>query len=229
MKTHWTDRLSEYLDGELTPAEQAACASHLASCDTCRGLLDELQMVVTTARADVDRDPEADLWPGIVHRIGPPSPIGAPWRSRRQVVLTLPQLALAASLLIAVSAGVAYVAAGRSTTTGVVPEHAVQAYAEPLLPMSADVERANFADAEFDQAVADLESVLSDLRDELHPQTVMVIERNLATIDEAIREAREALDRDPANTFLNSHLAEARRKKLDLLRHATMMQSSSGD
>jgi hypothetical protein len=91
------------------------------------------------------------------------------------------------------------------------------------------VERANFADAQFDQAVADLERVLSELRDELDPRTVVVIERNLAAIDQAIREARAALDADPANTFLNSHLADARRKKLELLRQATMLQSSSGD
>jgi hypothetical protein len=56
----------------------------------------------------------------------------------------------------------------------------------------------------------------------------MVIERNLAAIDEAIRQAREALDSDPANPFLNSHLADSRRRKIDLLRHATTL-NSAGD
>jgi hypothetical protein len=65
-------------------------------------------------------------------------------------------------------------------------------------------------------------------RDELDPRTVMVIERNLAAIDEAIRQARAALDSDPANTFLNSHLADARRRKIDLLRHATTL-NAAGD
>ena len=49
---------------------------------------------------------------------------------------------------------------------------------------------------------------------------MQVIERNLDAIDAAIAEARAALDRDPANTYLNSHLADARRRKLDLLRRA---------
>jgi hypothetical protein len=74
--------------------------------------------------------------------------------------------------------------------------------------------------------VADLEQILLDQRETLDPRTVVVIERNLRLIDEAIRQARAALDADPANTYLNSHLADARRRKLDLLRRAT---SLSGD
>ena len=65
-------------------------------------------------------------------------------------------------------------------------------------------------------------------REQLDPQTVMVIERNLQTIDQAIQQSREALDPDPANTYLNSHLADARRRKLDLLRRAAGL-SSGGD
>jgi hypothetical protein len=101
--------------------------------------------------------------------------------------------------------------------------------AETMMPPSADVMPANFADAQFDQAVLDLERILIEQRDELDPRTVVVIERNLTVIDDAIRQARAALDADPANTFLNSHLADARRRKLDLLRRATAIASSSGD
>jgi tetratricopeptide (TPR) repeat protein len=238
--THWTDRLSEYLDDEMSATERAACDTHLAVCSACREALDGLQWVVTTARADADQAPPADLWPGVLQRMVPadaggradvPQPDFASARSRatRQVVFTLPQLALAASLLIAVSAGVAYLAAGRVVSPPDATVTVVQAFAEPVMAPSADVARADFADAQYDEAVADLEKILADLRDELNPQTVMVIERNLASIDQAIREARAALDADPANTFLNSHLADARRKKLDLLRRATAIHSISGD
>jgi tetratricopeptide (TPR) repeat protein len=238
--THWTDRLSDYLDDEMSATERAACDAHLAVCSGCREALDGLQWVVATARADVDQAPQADLWPSVLQRIAPanagggadfahPALTAAGSRATRQVVFTLPQLALAASLLIAVSAGVAYLAAGRVVSPPNVTEVAVQAFAEPVMAPSADVARADFADAQFDEAVADLEKILADLRDELNPQTVRVIERNLASIDQAIREARAALDADPANTFLNSHLADARRKKLDLLRRATAIHSLSGD
>src|SRR4029453_10832836 len=120
MSTHWTERLSEYHDGELSPAEHAECAAHLAQCDDCRDLLQELQLVTVAARADADRDPSKDLWPGILGRIAPaeagalteagantiPFPAVSGRASarpaRRQFTFSIPQLALAASLLMAV-------------------------------------------------------------------------------------------------------------------------------
>lgn len=236
MTTHWTDRLSEFHDGELSPADHAACEEHLAACEGCRQLLSELRAVAASARADADRVPETDLWPGILARIGTPverGPAGRaePWHGsrRRQIVFSVPQLALAASLLIAVSAGVSYVAAGRARGGATSTESPIQAMAEPMIAASAEVVPANFADEQFDRAVADLEQMLHAQRDDLDPRTVVVIERNLAVIDEAIRQARAALDADPANTFLNSHLADARRRKLDLLRRAANITSTSGD
>ena len=236
MNTHWTERLSEYIDGDLSAAENAACAAHLEECAECREVVAELRDVLSVAQGAVDRVPDANLWPGVLSRIAGGSSasnviaFAAPTsHAPRRIVFTLPQLALAASLLIAVSAGVAYLAAGRAMSPSVAPEHTIQAQAEPLLPASASVERADFADAQYDQAVTDLEKTLVDMRDELDPRTVVVIERNLAAIDQAIREARAALDADPANTFLNSHLVDSRRKKLELLRRATMIHSTSGD
>jgi negative regulator of sigma E activity len=226
--THWTERLSEYLDGELPLAEAAACEAHVAECGDCRAVLEELRTVIASAKSDPEQLPTTDLWPGVLSQIQSRSE-GEVMSRGRQYVFTLPQLALAASLLIAVSAGVAYLAAGRSLSAPAAHEDAIQAQAEPSIPPSENVQRANFADAQFNQAVADLEQILIDMRDELDPRTIVIIERNLSAIDQAIREAQAALDADPANTFLNSHLADARRKKLDLLRRATMIHSTSGD
>ena len=241
MNQHWTDRLSEYHDGDLTPAERAACEAHLAVCFACTEALEDIRAVAGAAKADPDQWPAQDLWPGLAAKIasaadsaaggspGTAPSVVVPFRRTRSFTFTLPQLALAASLLIAVSAGVAYVAAGRVLTRPPVLEDPIQAQAEPMMPPSADIGMANFADAQFDQAVSDLEHILIEQRDELDPRTVVIIERNLTVIDEAIRQARAALDADPANPFLNSHLADARRRKLDLLRKATTLPAPSGD
>lgn len=277
MSTHWTDRLSDFQDAELSPTDHAACEAHLAECDECRTVLQELRLVTVIARSDREREPTTDLWPGVLGRISradQPTPrlprsaeadakaevrplnaetrlhneriaevvafehprdratafgsasADASARSPRRISFSVPQLALAASLLIAVSAGVAYVAAGRNVVRPTAQEVPILAIAEPLSIPSAEVAPANFADAQFDKAVSDLEQILLQQRETLDPRTVVVIERNLRLIDEAIRQARAALDADPANMYLNSHLAEARRRKLDLLRRAT---SLSGD
>lgn len=168
-----------------------------------------------------DEMPSRDLWSGVSERIQVRS---AP----RQVAFTLPQLAMAASLLIAVASGLTWMAARPPAATDR-SQPVIQAYGVTDDQAEGKIVPANFADAQFDAAVSDLETILRDERDRLDPRTVLVIERNLKAIDDAIREARMALNNDPANPYLNSHLADARRRKLDLLRHATTLSSAGGD
>lgn len=99
---------------------------------------------------------------------------------------------------------------------------------EPFAPASADVKPVNFADAAYDAAVTDLERILAEQRDRLDPRTVRVVERSLQAIDEAIRQSRDALASDPNNPFLNSHLADARQRKLEMLRRAAQL-AEGGD
>src|SRR5260370_21296552 len=102
MNARWTDRLSEYVDGELGVADAAALEAHLPSCGDCRATLEELRRVVTRAGKLDDRPPVADLWPEVATRIGL-SPVAqrvaarAAGRALRPAVVTRPHL-LAASL-----------------------------------------------------------------------------------------------------------------------------------
>jgi hypothetical protein len=77
-------------------------------------------------------------------------------------------------------------------------------------------------------AVADLERALEQRRGRLDTATVRVIEKNLGIIDRAIRNAQSALAADPGNTYLNLHLAEQMRRKVELLRRATALASAQG-
>lgn len=165
--------------------------------------------------------PPRNLWPAIEARIAAAPPARPGWT----VTLTLPQLAMAATLLVAVSAAVSWVAFGSSRLETIPLQQPIVAVAEPVDRQRPDVLPANFADAQYEAAVADLERILQEERDRLDPRTVMVIERNLRAIDVAIRQARAALDADPANPYLNSHLADARRHKLDLLRRAASLST----
>ena len=178
-----------------------------------------------------DELPSRDLWQGVAARIAStPASSATPVTTGRRLTFSPATLVLAASLLIAVTAGLTWLVArqpagGNAATDGPV----IQAYGLPDDSTSGQIVQANFADAQFNAAVTDLEQILRDERDRLDPRTVLVIERNLKAIDDAIQEARTALNNDPANPYLNSHLADARRRKIDLLRHATTLASTGGD
>jgi hypothetical protein len=167
-----------------------------------------------------DELPQRDLWPSVSARLE---------TRRTQFTFTLSQLAVAASLLIAVASGLTWLATQRPVrSVGGQPQQVIQAYTADTND-GGRIVPANFADAQFNAAVEDLEHILREERGRLDPRTVLILERNLKTIDSAINEARMALEQDPANPYLNSHLADARRRKLDLLRHATELASSGGD
>lgn len=213
MNDQWMDRLSEYVDGDLTPAERTALEAHLAACGTCRGTLDELRRVVARAQALDDRPPGADLWPGIAEHIGVVSL--AARRERRRLSLTMPQL-VAASIVLALLAGgsVRFMFPNRPlaptpSTTSVLSNVGMS----PL-------------DARTAASVAALEETLARNRGRLDTATVRVIEKNLGIIDRAIRDAQSALAADPANAYLNQHLAQETRRKLELLRQAATLASA---
>jgi hypothetical protein len=211
----WTDRLSDYLDDELSPSERAALEAHVTECRECTGALAELRQVIARASALPSRPPAQDLWPGIAPRLDAPRTV---WpflkRAERRVSFTLPQLVAAGLALMVMSGGGVWVLnhGGRATT---------------LTPVAAapdpDVLPVTLADPRYDEAVADLQQTLQDGRGQLDPGTIAILEANLATIDRAIDESRRALAADPANLYLNNHLADARQRKLVLLRRAAAM------
>ncbi len=236
MSAHPLDALSDYLDDGLDPQARAAIDAHLVACEPCRLVLADLTALRGAAAQwrDAEAAPAADLWPGIAARLAGPrelAPAGAPpgtapgpriaWYQRRWSV-GLPELALAATLLAALG--------GTLLWPRAVPAPPAAGAAAPIIAEAeafdggdGQVAPVNFADAQYDAAVTDLERVLREQRERLDPRTVVVLERNLRVIDDAIREAREALAIDPANALLNAHLAGARQRKLDLLRRAALI------
>jgi hypothetical protein len=78
----------------------------------------------------------------------------------------------------------------------------------------------------YDAAIAELEGALAAGRGRLDTATVRQIEQNLAVIDRAIAQARAALAADPADAYLNHHLADTMRRKLQLLRRASTLATA---
>jgi anti-sigma factor RsiW len=225
MNDQWVDRLSEYLDDELPEGERIALEAHLQGCAECSEILAGLLGVVRRARLPDNTPPQRDLWPGIAERIGSSSVTNivdlTAHRARRRWSFSLGQLAAAGIALMAVSGGSVWFLSGAgqpAITTRVVlapPNNppAINAVARPR----------GTATQSYAVAVADLEQVLANNRGQLDSTTIKVIEQNLAAIDRAIAQAQQALNADPANLYLNTHLAETMRRKLDLLRQAAAL------
>ncbi len=211
MNDQWTDRLSEYVDGELAAGERTALEAHLATCAACRATLEELRKVVAHAKSLEDQPPKADLWSGIHARLTPGRRTGvsrdATTRSWR-VSFNVPQLIAASIALVLLSAGGMWVALHQQRPVR-------DAY---VTPRPTNMANAAVWTGRTDAAIADLQDVLKRNESRLDTATVRVVRENLALIDRAIAQARAALEADPGNAYLNLHLADTMRRKLELLR-----------
>jgi len=212
MNDQWTDRLSEYVDGELANGERAALEAHLTTCAACRGAARELRQVVARARALDNRAPKADLWPGVAKRIGAAKV--ADIRSRRRFSFSVPQLIAASIALILLSGSGMWLALGSRQTATRAPKP------------DAEWQVLNVSTGRTDAAIADLQDVFERNKSKLDTSTVRVVQQAFTTIDRAIAEARTALQADPSNAYLNLHLADTMRRKLELLRRVNAIATA---
>ncbi len=108
------ERLSDYLEGELSPNDRRALEAHLASCLRCAALARDLEGIRAAANVLPELRPSRDLWDGIAERIeAPVMPLvqRAPavvLPSMRRRSLDRLRLAAVAAALVAVTAGVTY-------------------------------------------------------------------------------------------------------------------------
>lgn len=216
MNDQWTDRLSDYLDDELAAGERAALEAHLATCPDCRTTLGELRQVVARAQTLEDSEPETDLWDGIHRELFPArrtevTPI------RRRFAFSVPQL-IAASIGLVMLSGSATWMAVRSLqpATGITQ----QPTPEPGFVAVSYDSRAFSRTA---VAIAELQEELTANESQLDTATVRIVRQNLAVIDRAIGQAQKALQRDPNSAYLQLHLANTMRQKVELLRRANTL------
>lgn len=218
MTDQWTNRLSEYLDGELDSSERAAIEAHLATCGRCYATLGELRQVVARAKALTDTEPAKDLWAGIRARIaeGSEPRRHAPGMARRRFSFTVPQLLAASIALVLLSSGSAWLALRQRPMNT----------PEPIAVTPPAGTRVASWTGSTDIAVGELEAALTQNEKRLDSTTVRIVRKNLAIINRAIAEARIALRNDPGNAYLNLHLADTMRRKVELLRRVNDMAAA---
>ena len=233
----FTDRLSDYLDGEdLSARDRAEIDAHLETCSRCQTTLAELREVAARAASLPDAAPTVDLWAGVAARLTPSAVVPFARPRHRRFSFTLPQLVAAGLALMVLSGGLVWVMQlddPRASLPSAVAQVEAPAVAPAELDAAAPISRSSvaFVDPDYDQAVADLERILETGRSRLDAETVRIVEDNLRAIDQAIEQSRKALRSDPNSVYLNNHYAASRSRKLALLRRAgalTMAQDSFG-
>lgn len=228
----WTDRMSDYIAGELPAGTAGEMEAHLAECGGCRRTLEELRAVVAEAEALGPMAPPRDLWAGIAATIQAPlvpphaqtkviafpGQAAAEARAREErtgrLSFSAPQLAAASIVLIAASSLATWLV-GPGFGGG--PLGFVDAMGSAGAVVAASDEA---APPELADELQALERTLEEARSVLDPNTVRILERNLAVIEQAIADSRLALQQDPENEFLARHLERVYERKLDFLREA---------
>ncbi|MEO8200723.1 MAG: zf-HC2 domain-containing protein [Gemmatimonadota bacterium] len=225
MTDQWTDRLSEYLDGELTERERVELEHHLVSCASCRATMADLSAVVARAAVLPDREPAADLWPGVRAGLEDRQVVSldAHRKSARRFSFSLPQLAAAAAALVVLTGGSAWLAFGSGNRGRITPGPIAATTSVATIRPIVTWDRRGRSDS----AVSELQRTVDEESGKLDSSTVRVLKQNLALIDRAIDQARKALESDPGNAYLNDHLARTMRKKIEVLRRAADLASQS--
>jgi hypothetical protein len=186
-----------------------------------------------------------DLWPAIADRLERrgTGPRVVPIESRREVrrfSFSVSQLAAASIAIALLSAGAVWMAvrdgggvsgpivsAPRSEEpiTGAVEEPISGAGGETSPTVTVADRGDHVTNAEYDAAVAELERLLDEAN--IEPELRQAIDENLAVIDDAIRQTRRALEEDPDDVYLNTHLASTMQRKIDVLQDAARLARAS--
>ena len=193
--TEYSPLLDEYLDGTLDPGRRPAVEAHLAACAACRAELEAIRRIADGARALPGTLPPPDaVWAGITSRL----PLAGTVRHHPVARSRWLQLAAAVALFVA---GYALARVG---------------------PGAPDAGAFAARRAEYTAASIELTRALQQGAGALAPETRLVVERNLAIIDQAIGEAEAALRSDPGNGALEQMVLARYEQRLALLRHATV-------
>lgn len=209
----WLASLSDYVDGDLSARRRRAVERHLDACTGCAGLVADLRRLAADAPAlRIDSPPSRDLWPGIAERLAPRA------RARATSWLSLPAVRLVPRWTVAAAAAATILIAAALWVWQ--PDRASRATGVPAATSRGGA--AGEHDVEYEKHVASLERE-ARARLASDPRLVGVLEENLATLDVAMANYREALAEAPGDERLRGRLGATRQRKLAVLQQAVAL------
>jgi hypothetical protein len=231
----------DLLDGPIAAGDRDRMDAHRKGCRACDALATDLTGIKHQAARLGTLTPTRDLWdgeggiasrieaevvqfpitpaPGEVLAVRPASTAVSQLRTRNSRLVLL----AAASVLVAVTAGVTWMVATRNApaTDVAVADSGFAAAMEGTRNLRVASRPA--MNESYEGEIATLRRIVDERRAELDSATVAVLERNLQVIDRAIAESKAALAASPQSAFLIDRLADAYDTKLRTLRAVATM------
>ena len=242
----YTERLGDYVDGTLDAADMGAVSAHLETCDSCRALASDFSRLRVAARSLEPALPPAHVWTRISaaveaqqHRSGlrlperldgvpwwrlperldgvawwrlPERLDGVAWWRRLRPIQWSPILAGAA--VVVLLCGGAWIAWREVANAGRSRQSTTAASAKAVETFESEL---SLAEEHYSKAIASLEQITKSDANALDGQTAQVLQTNLAIIDTAIGQSRDALKAAPASEVAQQSLFDALRSKVALL------------
>jgi anti-sigma factor RsiW len=209
----FSERVSDWIDGALAEAAARSMTEHAASCSRCRALERSLRRQTDALRGlPLETGGAPDLWARIERRIVSDPEREAP-TGRSPYVSWL----VAAGVLTAITLG-STLLSRRAPAPEPGPRNVQPVAATAALPASLAA-----ADETLREAREALDEVLAARQTRLSPETVRILEASLAEMENATRQIREALARDPENRSLQQMLVASNRRQLAVMRDVTLL------
>jgi len=217
--TECQHRLSDFIDGHLSPGEKLRMQEHLSTCNGCNVIHQDLTLIVTASRELPIHNP-SDMWQRIQLEIGQTSTISnhrrsssGLWGRRFQINLGLPQFAVAACLLIAITVSIGVI-------SRVSPKSLPGVY---FSWNSSDVAPAALstttvaAPADVAKSIADYDTQVRQRMSTWDPRMRDTFERNMAVINLCLEKMQRELAANPSDDVSRDLLHSTYDKKLKLL------------
>jgi predicted anti-sigma-YlaC factor YlaD len=188
------DALVAYADGDAEGVDLARIAEHVSGCAACREAVAELARVRGVLRESAEKSlpPPRDGWTALSTKIA---------RHRRDRAAA----GWTGGLLAASLAGIVLLSQLRSRPgDGGSPADSAIGDVYPVVSGG-------------DETIVELSRAVARGRGGLPASERQAMEAVLASIDEAVRQTRSALDAEPSNPDLRSHLGELHRKRVSAL------------
>jgi hypothetical protein len=208
--------LGDYVDGRLGADAAARFEQHLQSCAGCRALVVDLRALTNATRALEPHVPAPQVWSRIAAAIEAEDrrPRFFQWLN---IAATGWKPVLSAAAIVLIVTGGAWLSFRDVASTTHRPQPIARATTGAPSPVEPVGTTLDAAEVPYVTTIATLEQITKTEGTALDEPTAAVVQENLAVLDQAIGESRQALRNDPSSDVAQESLFDALRTKVALL------------